>query len=74
MIILLFNYFSIMEIIFVRHGESTQNEAYKNNEEYDVNNIVLTKLGTKQANKTGKYLNIYGKYDAIFSSLFKYEE
>ena len=57
-----------MEIIFVRHGESTQNLAYKTNTEYDVNNVTLTKLGEEQAQKTGEYLKIYGKYDAIYSS------
>ncbi len=57
-----------MEIIFVRHGESTQNEAYKNNTDYDLDNITLTKLGETQAKKTGMYLNMYGKFDAIYSS------
>ena len=33
-----------MEIIFIRHGESTQNVALKNNQEYG-ENIKLTELG-----------------------------
>lgn len=57
-----------MEIIFVRHGESTQNEAYKNNTDYDLHNIILTKLGESQAIKSAIYLNMYGKFDVIYSS------
>jgi broad specificity phosphatase PhoE len=36
-----------MEILFVRHGESTANRAFRNNEEYDRKNIVLTDKGIK---------------------------
>lgn len=57
-----------MEILFVRHGQSTQNLAYEKNEEYDPINVSLTQLGKEQAKITGKYLKIYGKYDVIFSS------
>jgi broad specificity phosphatase PhoE len=57
-----------MEIIFVRHGQSTQNIAYSNNTTYDPNNVSLTKLGETQAETTGEYLKKFGKYDAIFSS------
>lgn len=57
-----------MEILFVRHGQSTQNLAYEKNEEYDPINVSLTQLGKEQAKITGKFLKIYGEYDVIFSS------
>jgi broad specificity phosphatase PhoE len=58
-----------MEILFIRHGQSTQNVALENDEAYDRNNIVLTKLGEKQATYTGKYIpKIFGKIDAIYHS------
>jgi len=57
------------QIVFVRHGESTQNFAEDFGKEYDINNIVLTKKGIHQAEITGKYLKkIYGKFDIIYSS------
>ena len=58
-----------MEILFVRHGESTANRAWMNNEEYDRKNIVLTEKGIEQAKVTGKYIKkVYGKIDYIFHS------
>jgi len=57
-----------MEIIFVRHGHSTQNLAYEKNEEYNPSTISLTKLGEEQAKITAEHLKIYGNYDVIFSS------
>ena len=57
------------EIIFVRHGESTENIANKEGYAYDKNKIVLTDKGKKQAIITGKYLiNIFGKFDSVYSS------
>jgi broad specificity phosphatase PhoE len=56
-------------IIFVRHGESTENKASTDNKSYDPNNIKLTELGKKQAEITGKYLyKIFGKFDKVYSS------
>jgi broad specificity phosphatase PhoE len=56
-------------IIFVRHGESTENKASTDNKSYDVNNIKLTELGEKQAMITGKYLyKVFGKFDKVYSS------
>ena len=56
-------------IIFVRHGESTENKASTDNKSYDPNNIKLTELGKKQAMITGKYLyKIFGKFDKVYSS------
>jgi broad specificity phosphatase PhoE len=57
-----------MEIIFVRHGHSTQNLAYEKNEEYDATKISLTKVGEEQAKITGNYLKMYGTFDAIYTS------
>ena len=45
------------KIIFVRHGESTENLANKKVEKYDESKIVLTKDGIKQVKVTGKYLH-----------------
>ena len=57
------------KIIFVRHGESTENKASKDNKSYDKNNITLTNEGKKQAKITGKYLyKIFGKFDKVYSS------
>ena len=57
------------KIIFVRHGESTQNKEYRDNKSYDKNNIKLTDEGKKQAMITGKYLyKIFGKFDKVYSS------
>jgi broad specificity phosphatase PhoE len=57
----------VIKLIFVRHGESTQNIA--ENESYDSSNIVLTDKGIKEAIKTGKYLKkIFGKFDKVYSS------
>lgn len=59
----------MIKIIFVRHGQSTENVAINNGTEYDHTNIKLTKLGKKQARQTGKYLNkIFGKFDIIYTS------
>jgi broad specificity phosphatase PhoE len=44
--------FLYKRIIFVRHGESTENIASKEGKKYDKNNIVLTENGKKQAKKT----------------------
>ena len=56
-------------IIFVRHGESTQNKECRDNKSYDKNNIKLTDEGKKQAMITGKYLyRIFGKFDQVYSS------
>jgi broad specificity phosphatase PhoE len=56
-------------IIFVRHGESTENKASTDNKSYDPNNIKLTELGKQQAMITGKYLyKIFGKFDKVYSS------
>lgn len=58
-----------MEIIFVRHGESTGNIADEKGEAYDTNNIVLTDKGKEQAKLTGEYIaSIYGPFDMIYSS------
>ena len=40
------------KIIFVRHGESTENKAIKDGKSYDKNNIVITDKGKNQAIKT----------------------
>ena len=56
-------------IIFVRHGESSENIAMHNGKSYDKNNIVLTDKGKKQAKLTGHYLyDIFGKFDQVYSS------
>ena len=56
-------------IIFVRHGESTENKAYADNKSYDKNNITLTDEGKKQAMITGKHLyKVFGKFDKVYSS------
>jgi broad specificity phosphatase PhoE len=58
-----------MEILFIRHGESTENIAMKNNKEYDTNNIVLTNKGIAQAKATAKYIKkVFGKIDCIYHS------
>ena len=58
-----------MEIIFIRHGESTGNIADEKGESYDTNNVVLTDNGKEQAKITGKYIaSIYGPFDMIYSS------
>lgn len=56
------------EIIFVRHGESTENVAAEEGHAYDANNIILTKRGELQARITGDYLKMYGQYDIIYHS------
>lgn len=56
-------------IIFVRHGQSTENLAMDKGEKYDKNKIVLTDKGKTQAKKTGKYLNkIFDKFDKVYTS------
>ena len=56
-------------IIFVRHGQSTQNKAYTDNKSYDKNSVKLTDEGKKQAMITGKYLyKVFGKFDKVYSS------
>jgi broad specificity phosphatase PhoE len=60
----------VIKIIFIRHGESTENIASKLGEAYDANNIVLTDKGISQAIKTGKYLSkMFGnKFACVYSS------
>ena len=59
----------IIKIIFIRHGESTENISVSNGEAYDKDNIILTEKGIKQSKITGKYLNkTYKKFDYIISS------
>jgi broad specificity phosphatase PhoE len=60
-----------MEIYFVRHGQSTENEASDNGVAYNKDNIILTKLGQEQAKKTGKYLGEMGKFDMVYYSPIK---
>lgn len=58
-----------MKIIFVRHGQSTQNIAKEKGEKYDPSNIILTERGKEQAKITGEYLkNIYGEFDIVYCS------
>jgi len=59
-----------MEILFVRHAESTENVAHDNGIKYDPLNVHITKHGEKQATVTGKYLKTFGKFDAIYCSPF----
>lgn len=56
------------EIIFVSHGETTENIAIKNGDSYDEFNVELTKNGELQATETGKYLNMFNEFDKVFSS------
>jgi broad specificity phosphatase PhoE len=60
----------MIKIIFIRHGESTENIADKTGKIYDPNNIILTTKGEEQAKKTGEYLSkIFGNnFDHIISS------
>lgn len=59
----------IKYIVFVRHGQSTQNESNETNEKYDINNITLTDKGIEQAKITGKYLKkVFKKFDIIYTS------
>jgi broad specificity phosphatase PhoE len=58
-----------MEIVFVRHGQSTANVARQKNKRYDPKETVLTSKGIKQAKKTGKFLKIFGKFDVVISSI-----
>lgn len=58
-----------MEIVFVRHGQSTANVARQKNKKYDPKETVLTSKGIKQARKTGKFLKIFGKFDVVISSI-----
>lgn len=58
-----------MQIIFVRHGQSTQNIAIETGEAYDSKNIILTERGKEQAKITGKYLyDTFGKFDKVYCS------
>jgi len=60
------------QIIFTRHGQSTQNVATEQGIEYDATNIVLTDLGKEQARKTGIYLkDQYETFDMIYCSSIK---
>jgi len=62
----------MIKIIFIRHGESTENIARESGEKYDKDSIKLTKLGEEQATKTGKYLSkTFGKFDIIYTSPIK---
>jgi len=57
------------KIIFVRHGESTENIATITGKSYDKDKIVLTKLGEEQAKITGEYLyKTFGKFDKVYTS------
>jgi broad specificity phosphatase PhoE len=57
------------KIIFVRHGESTENIAINLGKAYDKDNIKLTEKGINQAKLTGKYLlDIYKQFDCVISS------
>lgn len=59
----------MVQIIFVRHGQSTENVASTKGFAYDSNNIILTTEGEEQAIKTGKYLfTTFGKFDHVISS------
>jgi broad specificity phosphatase PhoE len=50
-------------------GQSTENLAQINKEQYDYKEpIVLTDQGKLQAVETGKYLQLFGKFDKIISS------
>lgn len=67
---------SKINIIFVRHGQSTQNIAKLDSlgmpKDYNKNNIRLTNLGKDQAKQTGKYIKeTYGEFDTIFVSPVK---
>lgn len=55
-----------MEIVFVRHGESIANVA--NGKAYDPYNVCLTEHGVKQAEKTGHFLQVFGKFDVVIMS------
>lgn len=57
-----------MEIVFVRHGESTANEAGVKNISFDPHNVVLTSKGKEQSKLTGEYLKIFGKFDTVITS------
>jgi broad specificity phosphatase PhoE len=58
-----------MQIIFVRHGQSTQNVAVESGQQYDKDNIRLTERGEKQAEKTGIFLKeTFGTFDKIYCS------
>jgi len=60
------------KIIFVRHGESTENIAYRQGITYDTTNIELTDNGKEQARKTGVFLkNLYETFDIVYSSPLK---
>jgi len=62
-------YNKMKRIIFVRHGESTENVASIAGKSYDKNKITLTKNGKNQAKITGEYLNkVFGKFDKVYSS------
>lgn len=60
-----------INIIFIRHGESTQNKAMRDDEDYDIENIVLTKIGEEQAKMTGQYIKDVYHIDKIYSSPIK---
>jgi len=55
-----------MEIIFVRHGQTDTNVA---NKTYGIDDDPsINSIGITQAEKTGKYLQMFGKFDMVFSS------
>jgi broad specificity phosphatase PhoE len=62
-----------MQIIFVRHGQSTENVASEEEKSYDPKNIKLTERGKEQAKITGTYIgDIYGNdFDIIYCSPLK---
>lgn len=60
---------NIIKIIFIRHGESTENYAVIEGKSYDKNNIILTNKGKNQAIDTGNYLkNIFNSFDYVYCS------
>jgi len=60
-----------MEIIFIRHGQSTENAALDNNVEYNIDDVKLTARGMLQCKESGIYLKMFGKFDLIIQSPVK---
>jgi broad specificity phosphatase PhoE len=60
-----------IEILFVRHGQSTENIAAESGEKYDPNNVVLTERGKLQVKITGQYLKTFGEFDIVYNSPLK---
>jgi broad specificity phosphatase PhoE len=58
-----------MEVFFVRHGQTqmiVEEKYYDNNTKKEY--YPITERGKLQAIETGKYLNKYGQFDAVYSS------